>query len=58
MHTFVKRRPLLQIGIGDEVFSEWLAGGLRYFKQLWNGGPPGSASLEAENREGGGITRP
>ena len=46
-------------GNGDEVFSERLSGGLRYFKQLRNGAPLASRFEEAgRTAEGGGITRP
>jgi hypothetical protein len=39
---------------GDDVFSEWLSGGLRYFKQLRNGGPPGFPLLWSGKNSGGG----
>ena len=54
--------PALKGGASQEMvimpFLKYLVGGLRHFRTLRNGGPPGSRSSERENREGGGITRP
>ena len=43
---------------GDEVFSEGLSGGLRYFKQLRKGGPPGFPLQRSGKNSGGGRHHP
>ena len=48
----------IQLKEGGEVFSEWLAGGLRHFMQLRHGGPPGSPLLWSGENSGGGRPHP
>ncbi len=54
--------PALKGGASQEMvimpFLKCLVGGLRHFRTLRNGGPPGFPFLRnGKNREGGGITR-
>ena len=48
----------IQLKKGGEVFSEWLVGGLCYFRQLRNGGPPGSPFRRSGENSGGGRPHP